>query len=139
MLPTVIIPAYNEHKVIGKLLSSLHSGVTNKCFQVIVACNGTTDGSVEFIRARFPMVTCLNIEKASKTNALNVAENLNSGFPHIFVDADVIIGTSDVENIINYISQLQDAALVVPRGRINTKNSSKFILPKKRLGKYLVF
>jgi glycosyltransferase involved in cell wall biosynthesis len=127
VLPTVIIPAYNEKKVIAKLLTALHCGVVNKSFQVIVACNSTNDGSVEFISEHFPLVTCLDIKQASKTNALNEAEKLNLGFPRIFIDADITISAEAVKILIHYTSQFQDAALVAPRGKINT-DSSDFLV-----------
>ncbi len=126
-LPAIIIPAYNERKVISKLLNSLRSGISKKLFQVVVACNASTDSSVEYIREHFPMVTCLDIKKASKTNALNEAEKLDLGFPRVYIDADVLISSSDIEKIITYLNQFDEAALVAPRGKINTKESGAIV------------
>jgi glycosyltransferase involved in cell wall biosynthesis len=127
LLPAVIIPAYNEERVIGKLLESLQSGVENNCFRVVVACNGTRDNSIDYIRNKYPMVTCLDINKASKANAINEAEKINMGFPRIFIDADIVISTSSVEKIIDYINQIDGPAVVAPRGKINTSLSDTLV------------
>jgi glycosyltransferase involved in cell wall biosynthesis len=127
ILPAVIIPAYNEERVIGNILESLKLGIEKKWFSVVVACNGTSDNSVEHIRNRYPMITCLDIKKASKTNAINEAEKINLGFPRIFIDADVVISSDAVKNMISYIDKIEGPAVVAPRGIINTSKSDVLV------------
>jgi glycosyltransferase involved in cell wall biosynthesis len=71
-MATVIVPAHNEENGIADCLNSIinQAGVDH----IIVPCNGCTDRTVEIVQSQFPDVVCLDIEKPSKTNALNVAE-----------------------------------------------------------------
>jgi glycosyltransferase involved in cell wall biosynthesis len=124
-MATVIVPAHNEASVIEDCLNSIinQSGIDN----IIVACNGCTDNTVEIVTTKFPSVTCLDIEKPSKTNALNVAEEkakaLGISYPVFYIDADTQLS----ENAIQHISQVMDTGdvlLSAPTPIINTDKSS---------------
>ncbi|WP_432472312.1 glycosyltransferase [Amphritea sp. HPY] len=122
-LPVVIVPAYNESTVILKLLRSLNEGVVSGHYNVVVACNGCKDDTTELVIQNFPEYICLDIEKASKTNALNEAESLGLGYPRVYVDADVDISSESVLKLIQKASYHNEAQLVAPRGSINTSQS----------------
>ncbi|MEB8431800.1 glycosyltransferase family 2 protein [Cocleimonas sp. KMM 6892] len=124
-MATVIVPAHNEASVIEDCLNSIinQSGIDN----IIVACNGCTDNTVEIVTTKFPSVTCLDIEKPSKTNALNVAEEkakaLGISYPIFYIDADTQLS----ENAIQHISQVMDTGdvlLSAPTPIIKTDKSS---------------
>ena len=124
-MATVIVPAHNETSVIEDCLNSIinQSGIDN----IIVACNGCTDNTVEIVTTKFPSVTCLDIEKPSKTNALNVAEEkakaLGISYPVFYIDADTQLS----ENAIQHISQVMDTGdvlLSAPTPIIKTDKSS---------------
>jgi GT2 family glycosyltransferase len=53
---SIVIICWNDWKVIENCLSSIFSGTKETEFEVIVSDNGSTDGSVERIRAQFPGV-----------------------------------------------------------------------------------
>jgi GT2 family glycosyltransferase len=53
---SIVIICWNDWKVIENCLASIFSGTRRTEFEVIVSDNGSTDGSVEKIRARFPAV-----------------------------------------------------------------------------------
>ena len=50
VLGSVVIPAHNEAKVIGRCLSGLLEGMAPGELEVIVVCNGCTDGSEDVAR-----------------------------------------------------------------------------------------
>ena len=53
---SIVIICWNDWKVIESCLRSIFESTTKTQFEVIVSDNGSTDGSVERIRAQFPAV-----------------------------------------------------------------------------------
>ena len=124
-MATVIVPAHNEASVIEACLNSIvnQAGIDH----IIVPCNGCTDNTVEIVESKFPNVVCLDIEKPSKTNALNVAEakakELGVSYPIFYIDADTRLS----DNCIPHISQAMadsPTLLSAPTPIINTDKSS---------------
>ncbi len=120
-MATVIIPAHNEASVIQACLDSIVSqeGVDT----IIVACNGCHDNTADIVRQHYPDVICLDIDKPSKTNALNEAEKHIDSFPVFYLDADTVISPDTVSIITDYFIQ-NNVLLAAPTPRINTENSS---------------
>jgi len=122
---TVIVPAHNEATVIEACLNSIvdQAGVSH----IIAACNGCTDNTVEIVKSRFPDVICLDIQKPSKTNALNEAEikarEIGIQYPIFYIDAD----TQMSENAIQIIAKaMADGSILLsaPTPVIDTSKSS---------------
>ena len=126
-LPTVIVPAYNEASSIATLLSQIVNGVHSEEYQVIVACNGCLDNTVDVVRTQFPEVTCLDIDTPSKTNAINRAEALRPGFPRIYIDADVQISSRSVTRLIHTLQSESSPLVVAPRGVPLTEASDRLV------------
>lgn len=99
-LVSVIIPAYNEEKVIASSLHPLIPGVMQGLLEIIVVCNGCTDQTLHVVRSFAPFVQCIETPQPGKANALNLGDNAASGFPRIFQDADVILSFEAVLKII---------------------------------------
>ena len=127
VLPAIIIPAYNERSVIARTLKPLYQGVKEGKYTITVAVNGSNDGSVDFIRNEFPAVCCLDIELGSKTNAINVAEKSNVGFPRIYMDADVVVNYDGLLSIINTLESSVSPLLVSPKAVMEFSSSSIFV------------
>lgn len=87
---SVLIPAHNEASVIERTLRPLASITSSGQIEVVVICNGCTDGTAEIAR-RFPGVTVSEIDQPSKTTALNVGDRLAHLWPRLYLDADVEI------------------------------------------------
>ncbi len=124
-LPTIIIPAYNEETVIEDTLVSLGSGELED-FNIIVACNGCTDNTIDIIRRRFSAVHCLETEEAGKILAIRCAEALNPGFPRLYLDADIHLSISAVRNLFKAAIKYDDK-LVVPSSSIRKQKCSLFV------------
>ena len=124
-MATVIVPAHNEASVIIDCLNSItnQTGVDH----IIVPCNGCTDNTVELVKQNFPTVVCLDIEKPSKTNALNIAEahakKLGVSYPIFYIDADTKLSENAVEHISNAM-QGSHIHLSAPTPIIDTSESS---------------
>jgi glycosyltransferase involved in cell wall biosynthesis len=93
---SVIIPAYNEGRVIGRLLRRLVASAYPGELDVIVVANGCTDDTVAVATAFGPPVRVLKIASASKPEALAAGDRAAQGFPRVYLDADVEIGAEDL-------------------------------------------
>ena len=114
---TVVVPAHNEARVIGRLLGQLApaSSPGSPCspgspgrpgapgpgagpgeLDVIVIANGCTDDTAEVAGSYGPPVRVVSIPVASKRAALRAGDEAASGFPRIYVDADVELGAADI-------------------------------------------
>lgn len=120
---SIIIPAYNEEQVIDRCLRSLLDGARPGELELIVACNGCTDRTSERARAFGPSVRVIEIERASKTAALNAADSVATGFPRIYVDADVVLPLGSVRKIATSL-QRNGALLASPVAITETAHSS---------------
>ncbi|MCW2881889.1 MAG: glycosyl transferase [Sphaerisporangium sp.] len=91
---SVIIPAHNEARVIGRLLSRLLEQATPGELDVVVVANGCDDDTASVARGHGVRV----IETAipSKREALRLGDEAADSHPRIYVDADVEVGTADV-------------------------------------------
>lgn len=92
---SVVVPAYNEEAVIGRCLAALLDGLPEDS-EVLVVCNGCTDGTAEAASSFGPRVRMLETPFASKSAALNLGDRTASGFPRAYVDADVEVKGGDL-------------------------------------------
>jgi cellulose synthase/poly-beta-1,6-N-acetylglucosamine synthase-like glycosyltransferase len=94
-LAAVVVPAHNERAVIPRLLRGLDTGRLD----VVVVCNGCTDDTAA-VAAGFPGVRVLETPVPSKAAALRLGDGEAGAFPRVYVDADVELGTADVERLV---------------------------------------
>src|SRR6185312_1419006 len=92
---SVVIPAHNEASVVGRLLSGLLAGAAPGEFEIWVVANGCTDDTAE-IAGAFADVKVLITPQANKHAAMRLADEHAEGFPRLYVDADVELGSEDV-------------------------------------------
>lgn len=113
---SVVIAAHNEAAVIGGCLDALHSDPDTAKLDVTVVANGCTDRTAATARAR-PGVRVVELAEASKPAALNAGDEVATGFPRIYLDADITLSTAQVVRLaIAVESGLAPAA--VPRRRV---------------------
>lgn len=95
----VVIPASNEAKFLPRCLGALlkseqpHMGV-----EIIVASNGSTDGTADMARTFQEAITergwilrVLDLPEGSKIRALNAGDQASRGAIRVYLDADVTI------------------------------------------------
>ncbi len=97
---SVIIPAHNEEPVIERGLRSLTQGAARSELEVIVACNGCNDKTAQIARQFGSPVRVIETEIASKANALNLGDMSASGFPRLYMDADVVMTIGSIREIV---------------------------------------
>ncbi|MCP1414119.1 WecB/TagA/CpsF family glycosyltransferase [Paenarthrobacter sp. A20] len=121
----VIIPAHNEAAVIARTLESLKGVMAWGSVEVIVACNGCTDGT-EAIASTFPGVRVLSLDAASKTEALNAADQATNRWPRLYLDADIEVSTGALESV---LKALDGGPLLAarPAFRYDTRGASALV------------
>ncbi|MEY9933749.1 hypothetical protein ABH926_008409 [Catenulispora sp. GP43] len=92
---SVVIPAHNEASVVGRLLGGLLADAAPGEFEVWVVANGCTDDTAE-VAGAFADVKVLISPQADKHAAMRLADEHAEGFPRLYVDADVELGSQDV-------------------------------------------
>ncbi len=112
---SVVVPAHDEAKVIGRLLGGLlarapeepdgPAGVPSaatappQAVRVVVVCNGCTDTTAEVARG-FAGVSVLETPVPSKREALRLGDDAaGADFPRLYIDADVEIDAADVQRL----------------------------------------
>ncbi|MCX4782067.1 glycosyltransferase [Streptomyces sp. NBC_01264] len=98
-MTSIVIPAHNEGRVIGRLLDALLSDPSAAPAtgpDIVVVCNGCTDDTAAVAAARGSRVRVVEIPTPSKHTALRVGDKHAHGFPRLYVDADVVVGAADV-------------------------------------------
>ncbi|MFJ3306730.1 glycosyltransferase [Streptomyces sp. NPDC086549] len=98
-MTSIVIPAHNEARVIGRLLDSLLADSSEDDTDIVVVCNGCTDDTARIAAARGPRVRVVETPVPSKHAALRTGDDHARGFPRVYVDADVVIAGADVRTL----------------------------------------
>ncbi|MGH3005931.1 MAG: glycosyltransferase [Gaiellaceae bacterium] len=86
---TVVIPAHNEAGIIeGKLENTLSAGYPPERLEIIVASDGSDDGTNDVVRVHPAGVRLLALPRVGKNAALNEAAAAARGEILVFTDAD---------------------------------------------------
>ena len=80
---------------------------------IIVVCNGCTDGTADAARRFTPPVRVIETATADKTHALNLGDEIAQSFPRIYSDADVILGLDTVRGLVRRLER-GDVLAVAP-------------------------
>jgi hypothetical protein len=96
---SIVIPAHNEGQVIGRLLDSLLAEAAEGEMDIVVVCNGCTDDTAQVAALRGSAVRVVESPTPAKHAALRLGDEHALGFPRLYVDADVVLATSDVRKL----------------------------------------
>lgn len=102
---SIVIPAHDEERVIGRLLHALLADQRPGELEIIVVCNGCTDRTADVARAAGAGVRVIEIPEASKRRALRVGDDAAGAHPRLFVDADVEISVQSVRALVEAVGQ----------------------------------
>lgn len=118
---SVVIPAYDEGRVIARCLTALTAPGAPP-LEIVVAANGCTDDTVAVART-FPGVRVLDIATPSKANALTEGDAAAHVFPRIFLDADIELGPGSLDGMIAALTT-DEALVAAPSVRFATDDCS---------------
>jgi len=107
---SIVILCWNDLKVIGDCLSSIYTGTRNTEFEIIVSDNGSTDGSIDFIRSNFPQVRLLeNGANLRFAKGNNVGIDISQGEYVLILNPDTIIHDGTLDKVVAYADRHPEA------------------------------
>lgn len=120
---SVIVPAYNEEKVIQTTIESLlATDYPNK--EIIIVDDGSKDRTLQFASKYKKMIKVLHKENGGKASALNHALLYATGDIVTILDADTIIGNSSLKYIAKAMTDKNVAAVA---GNIKIRNKVNWL------------
>ena len=124
-LVTILIPAYNEEKVIAKTIeSALEIDYPKK--EIIIIDDGSTDKTL-LIAKNFQRdnVKVLHKENSGKATALNYGINFAKGEILTILDADTIAGKNSLKEIVKVFESSSDIGGVA--GNVKVRNKTNLL------------
>lgn len=110
MTLSIVILCWNDLKVIGDCLASIFRERSNDDYEVIVSDNGSTDGSIAFIKKHFPRVRLIeNGNNLGFAKGNNVGIKACSGRYVLILNPDTIIHTGALERWVAYADRHPEA------------------------------
>jgi GT2 family glycosyltransferase len=105
---SVIILCWNDRRVIADCLQSIYENTYETEFEVIVSDNGSTDGSIDFIRRNHPQVKVIeNGRNLRFAKGNNVAISASAGEYVLILNPDTIIRDRALDKIIGFADNHQ--------------------------------
>jgi glycosyltransferase involved in cell wall biosynthesis len=90
--------------------------------EIVVSANGCTDRTVA--TATLPGVIVLDRPEAGKAAALNAGDRAATGFPRIYLDADIVVPPGGLAAVLRCLAETPHALAVVPSRRLDTAGRS---------------
>ncbi|MEJ2008119.1 MAG: glycosyltransferase family 2 protein [Acidobacteriota bacterium] len=107
---SIVILCWNDRKVIGDCLHSIYAGTQMTDFEVIVSVNGSSDGSVEFIRDNYPQVrVILNGANLGFAKGNNVGIRASQGKYVLILNPDTIIHEGALDKWLRFVDHHPEA------------------------------
>ena len=97
-LASVVIPAHNEQRVLGRCLAAL----ADHELDVVVVANACTDGTADVARAAG--VRVIETATPGKAHAMNLGDAECAVFPRLYLDADIELTSAGVRDLVKALS-----------------------------------
>ncbi|UCH32608.1 MAG: glycosyltransferase family 2 protein [Candidatus Bathyarchaeota archaeon] len=111
-LVSVIVPAYNEEKAIGKTVESL-LGLAYSNKEIIIVDDGSTDGTLNIAKrfARNSFTKVIVKANGGKWDALNTGIKVAKGEFIVCIDADTLLDPNAIQHLIKHFRDPHIAAV----------------------------
>jgi glycosyltransferase involved in cell wall biosynthesis len=120
---SVVIPAFNAEATIGDQLEALANQDASFCFEVIVADNGSTDGTVDVVKMwqkRIPNLLLVDAsERRGPSHARNAGAKRGNAPFLAFCDADDVVSTQWVREIHKALQAVEMVGGMTDYARLN--------------------
>ncbi|TLX82091.1 MAG: glycosyltransferase [Thaumarchaeota archaeon] len=121
---SVLVPAYNEEKVIARTIEGLLETEYPKK-EIIVIDDGSKDKTLEIASSYKSKVKVLHKENGGKASALNYGIAFAGGDIVVIVDADTIVGRQALKQVVKGFGRDEKVAAVA--GNIKVRNRKNWI------------
>jgi GT2 family glycosyltransferase len=115
MRASIVIATHNEGAMLARTVESCIETCPAEDYEIVVADDASTDGSVDAVEQRFPTVRVVRHERrrgASPTKALGAKHA--RGDVLVFLDAHTKVEPGAVTRLVDDIESLDDPAIVTP-------------------------
>jgi len=107
---SIVILCWNDLKVITNCLRSIYSGTHSTEFEIIVSDNGSTDGSIEFLRENFPQIRVIeNGANLRFSKGNNVGIRASHGEYVLILNPDTIIHEGSLDRWMEFADRHPEA------------------------------
>ncbi len=113
---SVLIVSYNTRELLSSCLASLRDAVGSCSYEVIVADNASSDGSVAMLRSDWPDVAVIEMgSNAGFGRANNAAMSRASGRHILLLNSDTEAFPGSLEQLVRFLDEHPDAGVAAPR------------------------
>lgn len=110
---SIIIPVYNKSRLINRCLDSIFSQTTKYSYEVVLVDDGSTDDSVELIKARTEgNIILYEQQNAGPSVARNKGLELSHGKYCAYLDADDYWEDGFIEKTLSFLEEHDDCVAV---------------------------
>lgn len=128
---SIIIPVYNAAPLINRCLDSIFNQITKYTYEVILVDDGSTDNSVEIIKARPESnIILFQQENSGPAVARNKGVELASGEYCTYLDADDYWMPSYIQESLDLIKSNEELVAVNTGQKHFILGKASFIMPK---------
>ena len=132
---SIIILSFNTKGLLSDCLNSLKKVQKEVSFEVIVADNGSIDGSLEMVKTKFPWVIALdNKDNIGFARGNNAARKIARGKYILFLNSDTIVYKGTLSQSLDFLKKHPDVGamtckLVLANGELDKDARRSFPTP----------
>ncbi|WP_298733910.1 glycosyltransferase family 2 protein [uncultured Chitinophaga sp.] len=122
----IILPMYNEEKVVVRTVNNLLD-ITYKACTIIIVDDGSTDNSLSIVCSHFsghPRIKIVHQENSGKSIALNKGVSASNSDIIVCIDADTLVKPDVLDKILPYF---QDSTVAAVSGYVKVGNRTNLI------------
>jgi GT2 family glycosyltransferase len=110
---SIILVCWNNKKYLDPCLESIYDGRLKSAFEIIVVDNGSTDGSQEMLREKFPQVKIIqNDHNVGLGRASNQGIEVSSGKYILLLNNDTLVDSPSFDTMVNFLDEHPEVGAV---------------------------
>jgi hypothetical protein len=110
---SIVVVAWNVRELLEDCLESVVSETKDVAFEIIYVDNGSSDGSVEMVEAKYPNVVLVkNDENKGFIRANNQGIEIAKGRYVLLLNSDTLVLDNAVDRVVSFADQHPEAAVI---------------------------